>query len=289
MAGMHEKYVLVYKNLGETPLEALERFRATRLDLAQVPMTYAGRLDPMAEGELLILIGEECKNKEKYLGLDKEYEVEILFGITTDTYDTLGVATSGSATPGVFAPLMPEKIMTAVNALISSFERNDGKTVVSTQVYPPYSSKTVNGKQLHALARAGELPALGKMPTKNVSLYSTKVLGNSIVSAGDLKKRIFSNINLVKGDFRQQEIKKRWNEILGGVGELSESDVQNQTKSPREFPIIKLRVKCSSGTYMRSLAHQIGKDAGMGACALSIKRTKIFIDPFSLILHDPNL
>jgi len=53
-------------------------------------MTYAGRLDPLAEGLLLVLTGEECKNKEKYLGLDKEYEVDVLFGFATDTYDILG-------------------------------------------------------------------------------------------------------------------------------------------------------------------------------------------------------
>ena len=53
-------------------------------------MTYAGRLDPMASGVLLVLAGEETKNKDKYLGLDKEYDFEILFGFATDTYDILG-------------------------------------------------------------------------------------------------------------------------------------------------------------------------------------------------------
>ena len=91
-----EKRVIIYKKVGETPLEALENFRTKRLDEGHVeyrniPMTYAGRLDPMAEGDLLILIGEECKKKDAYLGLDKEYEVEVLFGIETDTHDVLGI------------------------------------------------------------------------------------------------------------------------------------------------------------------------------------------------------
>ena len=70
------KTASIYKNLGETPLQALERFRAKMVkngmaDSAiksawqKAPMTYAGRLDPLAEGELLILIGDECKNKDK--------------------------------------------------------------------------------------------------------------------------------------------------------------------------------------------------------------------------------
>ena len=97
MVRKQEKAVFVNKQPGETPLEALARYRATRPDLvATTPMTYAGRLDPMASGTLLVLVGDECKNKDAYLGLDKEYEIEVLFGISTDTQDALGIATLGS-------------------------------------------------------------------------------------------------------------------------------------------------------------------------------------------------
>ena len=72
-----KKVILLNKKEGETPLEALEVFRKRKTkqkkEYKDVKMTYAGRLDPMAEGLLIILTGEECKNKEKYLVLDKEY------------------------------------------------------------------------------------------------------------------------------------------------------------------------------------------------------------------------
>ncbi len=275
---------LIYKNLGETPLEALERFRLEQIrinaenlaknsgqnsldglveNLAEdaikwklVPMTYAGRLDPMAEGELLILIGDECKNKEKYLGLDKEYEVEILFGVTTDTHDILGLVTN-----------VPKGRPSQVP--IINFSKYIGKF---TQPYPAYSSKTVNGKQLHELARAGELPE--EMPKKNVEIYSISEIENADhvkgwlrqITTQELQTRIFKSIDLVKGDFRQIEIKAKWNEVLSG----------DQAKS-QLFDVVTIRVKCSSGTYMRSLAHKIGQDRGCGAIALSIKRTKIFL------------
>ncbi len=230
---------MIYKNIGETPLEALERFRASRPELELEPMTYAGRLDPMAEGKLLILIGDECKEKEKYLGFDKEYEVEIVFGISTDTYDALGIP-----------KVSPRHVE------VTPWGRYIGKF---TQEYPPYSSKTVNGKQLHELARARELP--DEMPTKEVEIYSIDMLNESSISSAELKARIFDSINKVKGDFRQEEIKKKWEEVLG---------ISND-----QFSMINIRVRCSSGTYMRSLADRVGKDAGTGAFALSIKRTKI--------------
>jgi tRNA U55 pseudouridine synthase TruB len=45
----------------------------------------------MAEGKMLILAGEACKEREKYLGLDKEYIFEILLGFKSDTKDILGI------------------------------------------------------------------------------------------------------------------------------------------------------------------------------------------------------
>lgn len=81
----------LYKKVGETPLECLGRWVKQNPKYENMKMTYAGRLDPMAEGELLVLVGEECYEKEKYLGLDKEYEFDILFGFGTDTYDILGL------------------------------------------------------------------------------------------------------------------------------------------------------------------------------------------------------
>lgn len=234
--------IQMYKNLGETPLEALERLRIEKGISKDTPMTYAGRLDPMAEGELLILVGEECKDKEKYLGLDKEYEVEIVFGISTDTYDALGVPIKSTNSSG-------KEIEIDLNKYVGRFK----------QEYPAYSSKTVNGKQLHELARAGELPK--EMPRKEVEIYSIEQVNKGTITAADLKRRIGESIKKVKGDFRQEEIIERWEEVLSDVSE--------------QFEMLTIKVKCSSGTYMRSLAEQMGKERGSMAFALRIKRTRI--------------
>ena len=85
-----KKVIVLNKKEGETPLLALENFRAKNPKYLNVPMTYAGRLDPMASGVLLILAGAETKNKDKYLVLNKEYDFSMLFGFSTDTYDILG-------------------------------------------------------------------------------------------------------------------------------------------------------------------------------------------------------
>ncbi len=38
---------------------------------------------------------------------------------------------------------------------------------------------------------------------------------------------------------------------------------------------MKFRIHCGSGTYVRQIAHEMGKIAGTGALALSIKRTRV--------------
>ena len=41
-----------------------------------------------------------------------------------------------------------------------------------------------------------------------------------------------------------------------------------------EGDVFKIRVKCSKGTYIRTLCHDIGKSLGCGACMQSLKRTQ---------------
>ena len=115
----------VDKRLGETPLEALHRLRKEEGLSEDVPLTYAGRLDPAAEGVLLVLSGEDCKHKDDFLSLPKTYEVEVLLGIETDTHDLLGI-------PKVAMKDIP--IEEYLQTHIGVFE----------QPYPAFSSKPVD-------------------------------------------------------------------------------------------------------------------------------------------------
>lgn len=244
-----QKVLELYKKEGETPLETIESFKRENPEYEQEKMTYAGRLDPMAEGVLLVLVGEECKNKEKYLGLDKEYEFEILWGFQTDTYDILGVPTWTSDAQVV----QHSDILKNVGML----KEMKGKLI---QKYPSYSSMTVKGKQLFQWAREGRLDEI-KIPKREVEIYDVEIIGEREISREDLLKNILKRIDKVAGDFRQEEIKKEWETLLAKkVG----------SRHPPKYLITKVKVKCSSGTYVRGIANDLG---GLTFC---IKRTKIF-------------
>ncbi len=47
-----------------------------------------------------------------------------------------------------------------------------------------------------------------------------------------------------------------------------------------EFPDLHFRIHCTKGTYVRSLAHELGRDLGTGACLAKLCRTKS--GPFSI-------
>ncbi len=213
-------------------------------------LSYAGRLDPMAEGVMLVIVGEENKERERYLVLDKEYECEMLLGVGTDTYDVLGRI--GDVTP---AP-----VSTPARAIIeSSLALFVGKYV---QKYPPFSSKTVKGKALFQLAKDGELRE-EDIPSREVEVYSTEVLSVGDISAQILEARILKNISLVQGDFRQEKIITGWKKFF------------ESQPADEKFPVIKIKISCGSGTYIRSIAHELGKKLGVPAIALSIFRTKV--------------
>ena len=53
---MKKTIILIYP-VGITPLQAIEKFKEKNPKYNKIKMGYAGKLDPMAEGVLLILVG----------------------------------------------------------------------------------------------------------------------------------------------------------------------------------------------------------------------------------------
>jgi len=243
----------LYKELGETPRERLERLRLQKPHLEHEVLSYAGRLDPMAEGVLLCLVGSANSRREEYLDMSKEYTLDVLFGFATDTYDILGKVVETGGTDG----LTPSAVRQALNEF-------RGKLALE---YPPYSSKTVEGKALFQWAREGTLSSI-ILPTRTVTVYEIEIQKLYKVKEADLLAYVETSVEKVNGDFRQEEVLRLWRRNLMSKGE-------------REFPAATITISCSSGTYARSIAHSLGEELGIPALALHILRTQVgeyFID-----------
>lgn len=255
-------WVTLDKQLGQTPLECLEQYRATRDELQTVKMAYAGRLDPMARGRLLVLLGETCKERDKYLALDKEYEFEVLLGVSSDTQDILGITQLDTKTEA--------KQSASVQEIQSICRQLQGKQELP---YPAYSSKTVQGKPLFLWALENRLDEI-EIPKRSVSVYRLDYRGQYQLTAQEVLEKVRERIAQVTPvtsqskqlgqDFRRKEVLETWQK---NMVDCAGDDAQ--------FVALKFRCLCSSGTYMRTLAQEIAVRLGTTGLAWSIHRTKM--------------
>lgn len=235
---------LVYKERGETLAALLERFRSEHDLGPDIKLTYAGRLDPMAEGLVLVLAGEDRFQKDKLLGLEKTYVVEILLGVGSDTHDPLGMVSD---------PVPKDMSESEIKEKVQKMHS------ITELPYPMYSSVPVEGKPLFVHAREGNTV---KVPRKKIHIKEVVVKKIESRSVAELADAVVQDIQKVQGDFRQKEIIERWKEVRSQYGD-------------RTLSIVTLSITASSGTYMRSLAAWMGEQLGVPALALSINRTVI--------------
>lgn len=254
---MHPPYVLLEKQLGQTPLEAIRAWKKENPAYAALAACYAGRLDPMAEGKLLVLLGDECKKQKRYHGLDKEYAIEVALDLETDTGDVLGMPRAANK------ETVPDA-RTIARAL-------SAHTGAHTVPYPAFSSKTVSGKPLFLHALEGTLDTL-HIPTHAETVYALRLESSASYSAQEVQARITNMLahaprseepsKALGADFRQDAIRAAWTELFAACPD-------------RSFMVLKLRVACGSGTYMRTLAARVAASLGTQGLALSIRRTRI--------------
>ncbi len=251
---MKKPYIIINKRVGLTPLAELDALRSERAELAGVPLTYAGRLDPMASGKLLVLVGDECKKRSRYDGLDKEYEFDVVLGVSTDTGDSLGML----RTPTDIPLLSEDDVRHACVRLVGTH----------SVPYPPFSSKVVGGKALFQHALEGTLSTIS-VPHTDMQVYAltvtriTQVPLSYVVTralANVARLHLESNTGTVAPDFRKEAIIHEW---------LQVSD------SAMTVTVVSCRAVVGSGTYIRTLAGMLGEHLGVPAFALSIHRSII--------------
>jgi tRNA pseudouridine55 synthase len=111
--------------------------QALRKKFKMSKVGHLGTLDPMATGVLPVCIGKATRMGQFIPGSPKEYEGEIRFGFSTNTYDREGTRTSGDQ------PFDSAGLADALTSLTGSLD----------QVPPPFSAKKVEGVPSHKLAR----------------------------------------------------------------------------------------------------------------------------------------
>lgn len=255
MIGLERPH-LVDKPLGATPLQALDLLRVQMPALRDEKLAYAGRLDPMASGLLLVVSGDLLARQEEFWAVDKEYEAVVALGMHTDSYDLLGMV-DGNPTGEV--PV--ERMLTVSEGLV-------GKMYLPV---PVFSSNRWQGKPLFAWARGG-LPVDAQIPVRRMIVKEINIRNTEAIETPLLASMLKTRIPLVGGDFRQELILGRWAAFLS-----DKEDVR--------WPLVRLQIRCAGGTYVRSLVHELGRQLGTGAVLVELRRTSAG----SWSVHDPDV
>lgn len=152
----------VYKPKGCTSADVVAKVkRVLEQSGKKVKVGHGGTLDPMAEGVLVLGIGDGTKQLSNYLSGSKGYTAVGLLGTAFDTLDITGKETSTASYDHVTTK--------ALDDALSQF-RGDIK-----QLPPMYSALKSKGKRLYELAREG---VEVERELRDVSVYSLELLPN---------------------------------------------------------------------------------------------------------------
>ncbi len=201
---MKDGIILIDKPAGMTSFGVVARIRRVLSKEAgkKVKVGHTGTLDPFATGLMIIVVGNECRNAEKYSKQDKVYEATISLGEVSTTGDTEGEITS-------LSDRVPSE--TEISDTLMKFK---GRI---TQQPPAFSAIKIGGKRAYRLAREGKE---FEVPKREVTVYSLEMISY-------------------------------------------------------EYPELRIRANVSSGTYIRTLAEDIGKELGVGAYCVELRRVSI--------------
>lgn len=203
--------------------------------------THTGTLDPMAEGVLIVLTGEDRYLKGELSDWHKHYQFEILWGVSTDSLDLLGLVTKIKE---FFVEEITERLQLELNDLVGEYH----------QKMPKFSAKRMLGKSAFDLAKEGiEV----EQSFNEVELYSARVLGHKEVDGEELADVIEQKVDKVQGDFRQEDVIKGWQKIMKG-----------------KYFISTVEIETSKRFYVRALVRDLSKKLEIPATTFSIVRTQ---------------
>lgn len=198
-------------------------------ELYEVKATHTGTLDPMAEGVIIVLAGENRLKRQELSSMIKGYEFEILFGIKTDSFDGMGFVTETNLDK---SSVSHEKLTDICKSFIGNYE----------QTVPIFSAQLYKGKKLFEWGHEKvDVP----LPIKKGEIYKLEIKDLISIPLNEAINSVVSKINNISGEFRQKPIIEGWNNFM----------LENNTNN--QVIIAKFYIEMSRGLYVRSLSQDI--------------------------------
>ena len=217
--------------------------------LKKFKIGHAGTLDPLATGLLLVCLGKATKRIPQLQDGDKVYTCTLVFGATTPCFDLEQAIDRYYPYEHITRQLIEDTLTRFTGTVM--------------QVPPMFSAVKIDGQRAYEIARTNndgprdpQPPVSDLIKPKPVRIYSIELT-----------------------DFRPGSTSPASQASPTGAASLP-NPTRNLYKEPQgevpsHLPQADLRIHCGKGTYIRSLARDLGQALGSGAFLSALRREQI--------------
>ncbi|GGK13722.1 tRNA pseudouridine synthase B [Deinococcus malanensis] len=198
---------------------------------------HTGTLDPLATGVLVLCVDDSTKVVQFMEHDSKDYLAWVSLGAGTPTLDAEGPVDTTGTVPPLDGGHIREVLATFCGP--------------QQQIPPQYSAIQLGGQRAYAVARAG---GTLELPARNIVIHSLELLG--VYPSVQAAPRTFST-------------------VPDGWLPTPEGRTFTLPEPLGEFPTLLLRASVGSGTYLRSLARDLGAALGVPAHLAGLVRTRV--------------
>jgi tRNA pseudouridine55 synthase len=227
--------LIIDKPAGMTSHDVVALVRKT---IGERRVGHTGTLDPFATGVLVVLVGRATRLAQFLSGAEKEYEAVIRLGYATDTGDTTGARVL-SEPPADRGP-------------------HAGSPLGVVDAGGPHA-KAQSPQSLNERTIEGALASLRGEIEQTPPMYSAKKIAGQ---------------KLYELARRGEEIERKAVRITVREFEAFPSDGSLLKSNEDGTSDVAVRVACSAGTYVRTLAESVGEQLGVGAHLSELRRTR---------------
>ena len=241
---MHHGMLTIYKEKGYTSSDAVARLRGI---LRMRKIGHTGTLDPDAEGVLPMCLGNATRICELIADREKEYLAVMRLGVLTDTQDMSGEILSQ----------VPEE---RIREILLNDERISGGTEQEDR------EKYLKNEQISD----GKIEDDRKTEEDRIILDKILVAASSFTGEIEQIPPMYSAVK-VNGK-RLYDMARKGITVERKPRRITIYSLQIEEVN---LPLVRLRVRCSKGTYIRTLCEDLGNALGTGAAMQSLLRTRV--------------
>lgn len=232
-------------------------------DLKKFKIGHAGTLDPLATGVLLVCVGKATKRIDELQSGEKVYSGTMVLGATTPCYDLERAIDHYYPYQHITPDLISEKVQQFIGLI--------------DQVPPIFSAVKIDGQRAYSYAREAkpgeetpsptpkqvlvkEFEIIGFRPGKPIPEETEDTEKPEIPESPETPETPESPGNPAPSE-AATPLTHLYNNPLGTV--------------PEHLPQLDFRIRCGKGTYIRSLARDLGLALDSGAFLSSLRREQV--------------